>query len=85
MKYISLFLVILMCFSFSGCATATPVPLNAAPEQIEQINAQNLAAIAKNTATLNGIVLATIAVAILGTLISGVVIGSAVGSTINSF
>ena len=76
MKYISLFLVILMCFSFFGCATATPVPQNAAPEQIEQINAQNLEAIAKNTATLNGIVLGTIALGILGMLLSGVAISS---------
>jgi len=65
-----------MCFSFAGCATATPVPPNATPEQVEQINAQNLEAIAKNTATLNGIAIASIIISFLGGLISGLATGA---------
>ena len=76
MKYISLFLVILMCFSFVGCATAVPVPQNATPEQIDQINAENIEAIAKNTATLNGITIASIIISFITGLIAGIAGGS---------
>ena len=76
MKYISLFLAILMCFSFAGCATAVPVPPNATPEQIEQINAQNLEATAKNTATLTGITIVSAILSVVGALISGITAAS---------
>jgi len=72
MKYFSLFLVILMCFSSAGCMSATPVPPNATPEQIEQINAKNLEATAKNTATLNGITITSLLISFVTGLISGI-------------
>lgn len=56
---ISILLLIVM-FLFSSCATSTSVPPNATPEQLEQINAQNLEAVAKNTSTLAGLQLASL-------------------------
>jgi len=41
--------------TFGGCATASQVPPDATPEQIEQVNAKNLEAIARNSALQTGI------------------------------
>ena len=77
MKYVFLFLAILMCFSSVGCASATPVPPNATPEQIEQINAKNLEATAKNTATLTGITITSIVANFVILLIQGIAANTA--------
>jgi len=81
MKYVFLFLAILMCFSSVGCASATPVPPNATPEQIEQINAKNLEATAQNTATLNGITITSLIISGVSILIS--VISAGVSANVN--
>jgi len=71
MRYVFFILAAIFCLSvFSGCATATPVPNNATPEQIEHINAQNLEAIATNTATLSGFTIASIIISFLVSLIT---------------
>ena len=54
----------------SSCVSATEIPINASSEQIERINAQNLVATAKNTATLTGVTLASVALAVVSSLIS---------------
>ncbi|MDR0456322.1 MAG: hypothetical protein LBH20_06535 [Treponema sp.] len=52
-----------------GCASATQIPPNATPEQIEQINAQNNAATATNTATLAGFTIIAVILNILSSII----------------
>lgn len=64
--FLSMLIVLLILSTFS-CATAIAVPRNATPEQIEEINAQNLNAIATNTSTLAAIQLAS--------LITGFIVG----------
>ena len=72
MRIVALILAVFMCFS---CATATPVHENATPEEIEQINARNLEAIAKNHSTITGIMI----VSFLLSIITGIVSIAAVG------
>jgi hypothetical protein len=51
--------------------TASNVPDNATPEEIELANAKNLEAIAANTATLTGITIITLIVGIVSGIVSG--------------
>ncbi|MFZ2636416.1 MAG: hypothetical protein WAX33_08810 [Rectinemataceae bacterium] len=52
-KHIIIIIAILaLCLVIGGCATVSPVPYNATTEQIQQINAKNIAATATNTSTL---------------------------------
>jgi hypothetical protein len=64
--------IIMISVVLIGCATATPVPQNATPEQIAQINAENIAATATNTSTLAIIQIVSLIVGFLsGLLASG--------------
>lgn len=56
-KMIFLFLIVI--FVFGSCATSTAVPRNATQEQLEETNALNLEAVAKNTAVLAGFQIAS--------------------------
>jgi len=64
---ILLLAVVIVAYS---CVSATEIPINANPKQIERINAQNLVATAKNMATLTGVTLTSVALAVLPSLIS---------------
>ncbi len=58
-------LLVLVLFAASSCATASSVPYNATPEQIDAVNAKNLEAIAKNTSILAGFQLGAVFVGAL--------------------
>jgi hypothetical protein len=45
-----------------SCVTATPIPPDATPEQIDAINAVNIAATATNTSTLAGFQIAAVSI-----------------------
>lgn len=61
-------MVVVLCFT--SCATAKEIPLGATGEQITQINAHNLAALAKNSTTQTGLTLATIVLGFVSAMYS---------------
>lgn len=64
-----LVLVVAVGSLLASCATATAVPPNATAEQLEQVNAKNLEAVARNSSVTLGIQLTSIALSILSVLI----------------
>jgi hypothetical protein len=67
---VMLIMVLFLGIVIVGCVTSTPIPPKASPEQIEQINARNIAATTTNTATLAGFQIVSLIVSILLTLLS---------------